>query len=152
MTQRRMRSLILTLMAVLLAGFWLYAFFGGGNVPVKTPQKLGGDLRVMIQEGLAAEDNEVRRFVEYAHRTVKVRSLEIVKCEATTSDAAQAVNADLSNIKEVAVVIRAVWDGWVVKGGTSEVRYTLIPRDGKLHPTPFKVIKTTAHYTRSECK
>ena len=152
MTQRKIRSLILTLMGALLACFWLYALLGGGTAPVKTPRKLGGDLRAMIQTELATGDNEVRRFVEYAHRTVKVKSLEIVKCEAATSDAAETVNADLSNIKEVVVVIRAGWDGWFAKGGETVVRYTLVPKDGKLHPTPFKVTKTTARYTRSECR
>jgi len=48
-------------------------------------------------------------------------------------------------------VIRAVWDGWFAKNGETEVRYTLIPQDGKLHPTPFKIVRTTARYTRSGC-
>lgn len=152
MTRRKIRSLILTLMGVLLAGFWLYALWDGGTVPVKTPQTLGGDIRAMIQSGLAAENNEVRKFVEYAHRTVTVKSLELVKCEVTTTDGAEAVNADLSNIREVEVVIRAVWDGWFARNGKSEVRYTLVPRDGKLHPTPFRIAETTARYTRSECR
>ena len=152
MTQRKIRSLILTLMGVLLAGFWLYAIFGGGAAPVKTPRKLGGDIRAMIREGLSAENNEVRGFVEFAHRTVKVKSLELVKCEVTTTDGAETVNADLSNIKKIEVAIRAVWDGWFAKGGETEVSYTLVPKDGILHPTPFKVTKTTARYTRSECR
>ena len=152
MTQRKIRSLILMLMGVLLAGFWLYAIFGGGTAPVKTPRKLGGDIRAAIQKGLYAKDNEVRGFVEYAHRTVKVKSLELVKCEVTTTDGAEAVNADLSNIKRVEVVIRAIWDGWLAKDGVTEVRYMYIPKNGKLHPTPFKVARTTAYYTRSNCR
>lgn len=152
MTRRKVKSLILTLVGILLAGFWLYALWGGGTILAKTPQKLGGDIHAVIQEGLSAEDNAVRRFVEYAHRTVKVRSLEIVRCEVTTADGAGAVNADLSNIKAVEVVIRAVWDGWFARGGETEVLYTLVPRDGILHPTPFRIIRTTANYTRSECR
>ena len=152
MTQRKIRSLILTLMGVLLAGFWLYAVFGGGTAPVKTPRKLGGDIRAAIQKGLSAGDNEVRAFVEYAHRTVKVKTLELVKCEVTTTDGDEVVNADLSDVREIEIVIRAVWDGWVAKNGETEVRYTLVPKGGILHPTPFKVTKTTAYYTRSECR
>ena len=152
MTQRKMRSLILTLVGILLAGFWIYAFSGGGAIPAKTPRKLVGDVRAVIQEGLAAEDNAVRRFVEYAHRTVKVKSLEIVKCEVATADGAEVVNADLSNIEKIEVVIRAVWDGWFARNGETEVHYTLVPEGGQLHPTPLKVIRTTARYTRSECR
>lgn len=152
MTQRKIRSLILTLMAVLLAGFWLYALFGGGMEPEKTALELGGDVRAQIQEILASEDNAVGKFVEYAHRTVKVKSLEIVKCEVTTTDGGKTVNPDLSNLKEIEVVIRAVWDGWFAKNGETEVHYTLVPADGKLLPMEPRIAKTTAHYTRSECR
>ena len=153
MTQRRIRFLILALLAVLLAGLWLYAFLMGDiAAPAKTPRHLSGDIRALVQQNLAAPDNEVRIFVEYAHRTVKVKRLELVKCEVKTTDGAEAVNADLSNIERVEVVVRAVWDGWVVKDGATEVRYMYIPKDGKLHPTPLKVARTTARYTRSNCR
>ena len=152
MTQRKIRVLILTLLGILLAGFWLYALFAGGAPQAKSPQNLSGDIRAMVQGGLAAGDNEVRRFVEYAHRTVTVKSLEIVKCEVVTIDGDERINADLSDVREVEVVIRAVWDGWFAKNGSTEVRYTLIPKDGKLHQTPLRIVGTTARYTRSECR
>ena len=154
MTQGKIRSLILTVMGILLAGFWLYAVFGGGMEPAKTALELGGDVRAQIQAELAAEDNAVRKFVEYAHRTVTVKSLELLKCEVTTIDGTDAVNADLSNIRKIEVVILAVWDGWFAKNGRSEVHYSLIPQDGKLHPTPFRIPErsTTARYTRSDCR
>jgi len=55
-------------------------------------------------------------------------------------------------VREVEVVIRAVWDGWFAKNGSTEVRYTLIPKDGKLHQTPLRIVGMTARYTRSECR
>ena len=152
MTQRKIRTLILVLVGGVLAFFWIYALIWGGDIPPQTTDNFGGDVRADIQTKIAAADNEIGRFVEYAHRTVKVKSLKILKCEATTTDGGKTVNPDLSNLKEVEVVIHAVWDGWFAKNGESEVHYTLVAENGKLRPTPFRIGKTTAFHTRAECR
>ncbi len=152
MTQRKIRTLILVLVGAILAFFWIYALIWGGGIPAQTTANFGGDIRADIQTKIAAADNEISKFVEYAHRTVKVKSLKIVKCEATTTDGGKTVNPDLSNLKEVEVVIHTVWDGWFDKNGESEVHYTLVAENGKLRPTPFRIGETTALLTRAECR
>ena len=142
------------LAAAVLTGFWLYALVDNNrSSKLDTVPKLTDEIRSKLQDELKKKNCEIGTFVEGAHRTVKPQSFEIVKCAVVTADGGEKIKDDLSNITHVDIVIRVKWyDTWLSREGESEVHYRLVPRDGKLHPTPFKIAKTSASYTRADCK
>ena len=154
MIESRTKLRILTaLAAAVLAGFWLYALLSHRPSELDTASKLADDIRSKLQVQLKKKNNAIGKFVEGAHRTVRVGSAEIVKCAVITTDGGEKIDDDLSNLTRVDIVIRVRWyEEWLDREGESEVHYTLVPRDGKLHPTAFRIGNTTAYYTRAECR
>ena len=149
--RRSLRRGLLLIPIAVLAGFWIYAAVGNGG---STSTKIAGKhIREDIQKILSRDDNKVKSFVEDAHRTVTVRSLKVAKCEILTSDGSTELNEDLSNLNRVDITLLVKWDGWFHKGGETTVAYSLLPDgNGGIQTTPFKVVSTTARYTKDSCK
>ena len=71
-----------------------------------------------INEELSKTDSKLRKRIEDAHLTVKVRSTEIVRCDITTVDGSEKVGRNDSNIDKVSMLIRFNWEGIIDKGYT----------------------------------
>lgn len=142
---KKLKPLILLVLGAILVSFWLYDGCNsenGGVVEIDA----SGSIRQAAERHLKESDAEIRRFVEHAHRTVTVRKdtpLEMVAFRAVTSDGSDKVRPDLSNLKQVEIEVRAVWDGWFHKGGETIVAYRLHPeKGGKLRATAFQELRT----------
>jgi len=136
------KPFVLLALGMILVGFWVYAACnpesaGSGEVDV------AGGIRKATERHLKISDTRIRRFVERAHRTVTVKKLELVKCRPVMIDGSDELKPDLSNLKQVEIEIRAVWDGWFHKDGETIVAYQLHPeRGGKLRATAFQELRT----------
>ena len=138
-------------LAAVLIGFWIYAAYSPGPGMSVSYLKAAGDLRAQLQKKVSEPGNRVSGFVDYAHRTVTVKKVEIIKCRAVTTDGSDAIADGLSNLVRFEVEYRVVWDGWFHKDGETIVGCSYEPQNGKLESTPLKVLRTTAKYTRGEC-
>jgi len=146
-----LRRWLLRISVLVLGGFWIFAATGnGGSTSTDAAEE---NIRADLQKLLGEKGNNVKSFVEEAHRTVTVRSLKVTKCEISTLDGSSELNEDLSNLDRMDIELLAQWDGWFHKNGETVVGYSLLPDgDGGLKTTPFRVVSTTARYTKSCCK
>jgi len=149
----KIRPFLLAAMALILVGFWILAAFGRPRGDADAAKvDVAGNLRSTAERHIKDSDKSLREFVQYAHRTVTVKRLEPVRIQPVTTDGGD-LKPDLSNLKYVEIEVRAVWDGWLHKSGETVVAYRLAHRgNGQLTPSAFKVLRTTAWRTRSECQ
>ena len=145
---RRLKRWIPLISILVLAGFCIYAaLFPRETNSRRAAAKIKADIQKLVQ----LPGNEVKRFVEEAHRTVTVRSVTVTKCAVLTSDGSPELKDDLSNLKRVDLEITAHWDGWLHRGGETVVTYSMLPdeQDGT-RSTPLKILSTTALYTKDD--
>ena len=80
------------------------------------------DYRAEVIRGINAEllqpDSKLKKRIEDAHLTVKVKSTSIVRCDVTTIDGSDKAGKDDSNIDKVSMLIRFNWEGIIDTGYT----------------------------------
>ena len=71
-----------------------------------------------FNKDLSRSNSKLRKFIEYAHVTVTVKSANITRCEVTTIDGTEKAGKNNSNIAEVSMLIRFLWEGIIDTGYT----------------------------------
>ena len=108
-----------------ITGIGVMAIVGGGNGSTKifpSKERTVSDYRAeAIQEvnaELAKPGSKLKKRIEDAHLTVKVKSTRIVRCDVTTVDGSNRAGKDDSNIDKVSMLIRFNWEGIIDTGYT----------------------------------
>ena len=151
-TKKRIKPWLIAGMATVLVGFWVYAAFSPTPGSTVSYLDAAGNLRERLQKEAAVLDGPIARFVDHAHRTVTVKEVSVVKCQAVTNDGSDTIAEKFGNLVRFEVEYRVTWSGWLHKDGETVVGCSFIPEGNKLQGTPLKVLRTDALYTRSECK
>ena len=150
-TKTRIMKWLSAILLAVLVGILVYAGCfaepGTGESYIKAAE----NFRERLEKKVAEPGNRVSRFVDYAHRTVTVKKVEVVKCLAVTTDGSDTIADGFGNLVRFEVEYRVTWDGWLQKNGETVVGCSYEPKKGKLKSTPLKVLRTNAKYTRDKC-
>lgn len=140
-------ALLLTVLVGILVYAGCFAEPGAGESYIKATKNLREDL----EKNVSKPGNRVSCFVDYAHRTVTVKKVEVVKCRAVTTDGSDTIAENFGNLVRFEVEYRVTWEGWFQKDGETIVGGSFVPENGELKSTPLKVLRTNAKYTRDKC-
>ena len=92
---------------------------------IYTVQEYEYDVRNTFDRALIERDHLVRRQVESAHVTVKVRSAEVSYIKCQTYDGSNNAGEKGQNIKSIRMQITTIWDGIFHKNGKTVFEWTL---------------------------
>jgi hypothetical protein len=70
---------------------------------------------------LSSSSHPLRRRVENAHGTVDVRQAYVSSLAVETKDGSDDVGKDGKNIRRIKMTITTIWDGFIHKGGRTEL-------------------------------
>jgi len=153
MKLKKLKPFVFIGMGVLLVSLWVWDYKHPVHYDL-IKLSLAEDIRAQVLKAISVPGCGVGQFVEKAHRTVTVsKAPELVSLRILTTDGTGELLPGMRNLDRVEVEVRVVWDGWFHNGGETLVAYTLVrDKDGVLRNTRYRVIKTSALYTRSDCK
>lgn len=108
------------------------------------------DVMEEVNKELAEPSSKLRKYIEDAHLTVTVKSVEIIRCDVTTLDGSDSVGKDESNIDKVSMLLRFKWDGIFQRNGVTDFRYVY---DGQnKRPVEQRIEYTTAFFNTEDAE
>jgi hypothetical protein len=134
-TPKKISGKSVWVVAIVVFVFFLLWPHGGESV-----EKYRERVIAFENQQLESSDNLIRKQIEDAHVTVTAKSARVTACRMLTIDGTDNAGKYGSNIAEVDFVITVIWDGWIQKGGYTEVEIDYDPQN--------KVVKQTK-YLRS---
>ena len=97
-----------------------------------------------VNEALMDPNNEIRKRIESAHKTVTVKKAYISSCTIRTIDGSNNTGKNYSNIAEVDFTVHTAWDGVFHKNGYTDLQIVLDCHNGEVNVKKAGIVDTNA--------
>lgn len=93
---------------------------------------------------LSNENNGIRRRVENAHGSVRVKTAYVRSCDIQTTDGSNYAGNAGNNIQSFVLRIMTRWDGVIHKNGFTELKYVFVRRQDSFDVLSAEIVRTDA--------